>query len=146
MNCAEIIRQMNYGFELIGSSGFCVHTPFSYPKDGESVRVFVCELSDGGLLIYDGGDALQHLESQGCRITRSRMEKIRSLLHDPVTLNEQGEITATCQAPHASLILPEVIDAVLLVNHLGLLWGLRPRVLGKSDLDTALAREYRYKN
>jgi hypothetical protein len=125
MNRAELIRQMNCHCESLGGFGFCIHTPFSYAGDGESIRVFVRELSDGGLVIYDGGDALLHLESQGCRLTGSRLEKIRSLLRDPVALNGRGEITATCQGQQASLVLPEVIDAVLLVNHLGSLWGLR---------------------
>jgi len=52
MNCAELINKMNYSCESLGSFGFCVHTPFSYVEDGESVRVFVRELSDGSLFIY----------------------------------------------------------------------------------------------
>jgi len=122
MNCAELIRQMNYHCELLGSFGCCIHTPFSYAGDGESIRVFVRELSDGGLVVYDGGDALLHMESQGCRITQSRLEKIRSLFRDPVVLSERGEITANCQDRQASLVLPEVIGAILLVNHLGAFW------------------------
>jgi len=54
--------------------------PFSYTKDGEFIRVFVRKLLDGNLVIHDGGGALRHLESMRCRVTDSRMEKIRSLL------------------------------------------------------------------
>jgi len=125
MNCAEIIHEMNYECELLGSSGFCIHAPFSYAKDGDYIRVFVREFSDGNLVIYDGGDALMHVESHGCRVTKSRLDKIRNMLRDPVILNERGEIAATCQAQYASLVLPEVIDAILLVNHLGEFWSIR---------------------
>jgi len=120
----ELINQMNYHCVSLGSFGCCIHTPFSYTNDGQSIRVFVRDLSDDGLVVYDGGDALLQMESQGCRITRSRLEKIRSLLRDPVTLNDRREIAATCQARYASLVLPEVVDAVLLVNHLGAFWGI----------------------
>lgn len=99
--------------------------PFSYTKDGEFIRVFVRKLLDGNLVIHDGGGALRHLESMRCRVTDSRMEKIRSLLRDPVVLSERGEITANCQVRQASLVLPEVIGSILLVNYVGELWSIR---------------------
>lgn len=126
MNCTELISRMGFECEAVGARTLRVYSPFTYPFDGEHVGLYVQQNGDN-YRVTDNAESLFHASSFGIKISKKRLETLRTICGPTVSISDGGEITATGEEYKVGGMLTAVLNATLAVSHMEPSWMPRSR-------------------
>ncbi len=126
MNCTDLISDLGFRCKMINGDLIRVWTPFTYGEDGEVLAFYVEKLADQ-FKVTDNAASLMHASSMGINLSTARMEKLRRLWGDDVTVSGGGEIAKVVNADCLKDAVASVINASMIVSHNESSWLPKPR-------------------
>lgn len=116
MNCSEIISDLGFRCKAINDELIRVWTPFTYGNDGEVVAFYIEKAADN-FRVTDNAASLMHAASLGINLTDSRLNKLRRVWGNDISVSGGGEISRIATADTLKEAVAAVINASMIVSH-----------------------------
>jgi hypothetical protein len=120
MNCANLLENLGFDCAQRGNGALRLWSPFTF-DDGEHLGLFLEPLDSDQWLVTDHADTLMHASALGAKLTRARIEGIRSRFPD-VELTEGGALRATSTEDDLPSTVTAVLNTAIAISHAEARW------------------------
>lgn len=115
MNCANLLENLGYTCATRQNGALRIWSPFTF-DDGEHLALFLEPSGDGQWLVTDHADALMHASAYGAKITKSRLDRIRTRAGD-VRVSEGGALHAIATKKTLPNMVTAVLNTAIAISH-----------------------------
>jgi len=115
MNCTNLLENLGFTCAPRNNGALRLLSPFTF-DDGEHLGLFLEPLGGDQWLITDHADTLMHASAMGAKLTKPRLERIRSRFPS-VELTEGGALRATATQSELSMTVTAVLNTAIAISH-----------------------------
>ena len=115
MNCTNLLENLGFICAPRNNGALRLWSPFTF-DDGEHLGLFLEPLGGDQWLITDHADTLMHASAMGAKLTKPRLERIRSRFPS-VELTEGGALRATATQSELSMTVTAVLNTAIAISH-----------------------------
>jgi hypothetical protein len=115
MNCTNLLENLGFSCAPRKNGALRLWSPFTF-DDGEHLGLFLEPLGDDKWLVTDHADTLMHASAMGARLTKPRLEQIRSRFPN-IELTEGGALRATASQSELSAKVTSVLNTAIAISH-----------------------------
>ena len=115
MNCTNLLENLGFTCAPRNNGALRLWSPFTF-DDGEHLGLFLEPLGGDQWLITDHADTLMHASAMGAKLTKPRLERIRSRFPS-VELTEGGALRATATQSELSMTVTAVLNTAIAISH-----------------------------
>lgn len=127
MNCTELMSSLGFDCESIGARTVRLHSPFTYPTDGEHIGLYLLEQDGDHFRVTDNAESLFHAAALGINLTKRRIDSLRRIAGPSVEISDGGEIFSRASRENVGQIVTAVLNASLAASHMEPAWAPRSR-------------------
>lgn len=120
MNCVNLLENLGFACAQRGNGALRLWSPFTF-DDGEHLGLFLEPLGGDQWLITDHADTLMHASALGAKLTKPRLEGIRSRFPE-VELTEGGALRATTTQTDLPGVVTAVLNTAIAISHAETRW------------------------
>lgn len=115
MKCANLLEDLGFACAQRDNGALRLWSPFTF-DDGEHLGLFLEPLGGDQWLVTDHADTLMHASALGVKLTKPRLDGIRSRFPD-VKLTESGALRATATQTDLPGIVAAVLNTAIAISH-----------------------------
>lgn len=120
MNCANLLENLGFACAQRGDGALRLWSPFTF-DDGEHLALFLEPLGGDQWLVTDHADTLMHASALGAKLTKARLDGIRTHFPD-VELTDGGALRATATQTDLPGTVTAVLNTAIAISHAEARW------------------------
>lgn len=120
MNCANLLENLGFYCAQRDNGALRLWSPFTF-DDGEHLGLFLEPISDDQWLVTDHADTLMHAGALGAKLTKPRLDAIRTRFPG-IVLTEGGEVRATTTRDELPSTVTAVLSTAIAISHAETRW------------------------